>query len=56
LQFKASPGQIVHETLSQKKLTTKRADGVAKVVELLSSKCGALNSNPSTAKKKREII
>jgi hypothetical protein len=29
LRFKASPGQIVQELLSQKKLITKRAGGVA---------------------------
>jgi hypothetical protein len=31
-QFKASPGQIVHETLSQKYPSLKRAGGVAQGV------------------------
>jgi hypothetical protein len=35
----------------------KRADGVAHVVECLPSKCEALSSSPSTAKKKvRQIF
>jgi hypothetical protein len=40
------------ETLSQKYPTQERAGGVAQVIEYLSSKCEALSSNSSTAKKK----
>jgi hypothetical protein len=42
---------MVQETLSKKYPTQKRAGGVAQAVECLPSKCEALNSNPSTAKK-----
>jgi hypothetical protein len=42
--------QIVFETLSQKSPTQIRAGGVVKMVQHLSSKCEALNSNSSTAK------
>jgi hypothetical protein len=34
----SQPGQIVHETLSQKKPSQKRAGGVAQMVEHLPSK------------------
>jgi hypothetical protein len=34
--------------------STKRADGVAQVVELLPNKCKVLSSNPSAAKKKKK--
>jgi hypothetical protein len=49
---RSQPGQIVHETLSQKYSTQKRAEGVAQVVEYLPSKSEALSSNPNTAKNK----
>jgi hypothetical protein len=45
---------MVHETLSPKYPTQKRADGVTHVAESLLSKCEALNSNPNTAKKKKK--
>jgi hypothetical protein len=48
----SQPRQIVCETLSQKYPTQNRAGGV---VECLSSKCEALSSNPSTAKKKKKM-
>jgi hypothetical protein len=47
------PGQIVHETLSQKHPSQKRAGGTAQVVECLPGKGEALKSNTNTAKKKR---
>jgi hypothetical protein len=40
--------QIVHETLSQKYPTQKRASRVAKIVEYLTSKYETLSSNPRT--------
>jgi hypothetical protein len=51
LRFKASPGQIVHKALPQKK--KKRAGGVAQVVEDLPSKREALRSNPMLKKKQQ---
>jgi hypothetical protein len=42
------------QDLSQKYRTQKTAGGVAQVIEILSSKCKALSSNPSTAKKKKK--
>jgi hypothetical protein len=53
-EVQSQPGQIVGETLSQKYLTQKRAGGVAQVVEYPPSKCEALSSNSSTAKKKKK--
>jgi hypothetical protein len=47
------PRQTVHENLSQKYLTQKRADRVTQVVEYLHSKCEALISNSSVTKKKK---
>jgi hypothetical protein len=49
-RFKASPMQIVYETLSRKYPTQKSPDGMTQVVEYLPSKCEALRSTPSTAK------
>jgi hypothetical protein len=43
--------QIVYENLSPKYPTYKMAGGIVQVVQHLSSKCKALSSNPSTAKK-----
>jgi hypothetical protein len=37
-------------------IRSKKAGGLAQVVEHLPSKCAALISNPSTAKQKREKI
>jgi hypothetical protein len=48
LQFKASPRQIVHETLSQKYPTQKRAGGVAQGE--------GLSSNHSSTKRKGKNI
>jgi hypothetical protein len=45
---RSQPGQIVRETLSQKKPSQKWADGVAQDVGLSSS------PRPSTTKKKKE--
>jgi hypothetical protein len=50
----SQPGKIVHETISQKNPTQKRAGGVTQVVEHLPSKHKALSSNPSIAKKKKK--
>jgi hypothetical protein len=41
----------VCETLSQKYPTQKRAGGIAQVIEYLISKCKALSSNSSAAKR-----
>jgi hypothetical protein len=49
----SQPGQILAETLSQQNTSQKGAGGVAQVVEHLPSKNEALNSNPSTVKKKK---
>jgi hypothetical protein len=49
-------GQPQHcETLSQKYLTQNRTGRVVEVIECLPSKHEALNSNPSTKKKKSPI-
>jgi protein gp37 len=40
--------------LNYAKNKARRSEGVAEVVGCLPSKCKALSSNPSTAKKKRE--
>jgi hypothetical protein len=53
--FGDQPLQIVHETLSQKHPTQKRASRVAQGVERLPSKYENLNSNPSTTKKKSQV-
>jgi hypothetical protein len=42
MAVRSKPRKIVKETLSQKYPTKNRADGVAYVVEHLSSKCEAL--------------
>jgi hypothetical protein len=47
------PGQIVHETLSQKHSIQKMASGVAQVIECLASKHETLSSSPTTAKKEK---
>jgi hypothetical protein len=47
----SQPGVNDYETLSQKHPTQKRAGEVAQVIQHLPSKCKALNSSPSTAKK-----
>jgi hypothetical protein len=49
-----SAQDIVHETLSLKQPIQKRADGVAQVVECLSSKHEILSSNCNTTKKKKK--
>jgi hypothetical protein len=54
ITVQSQPGQIVHETLSQKYLIQRRASRVAQMVECLRSKSEALSSNLNTAKKKRE--
>jgi hypothetical protein len=51
----SQPGQIVLETLFQKKPNQKWADRVAQVVEHLSSKHEAFSSNPSTYIHKKRI-
>jgi hypothetical protein len=50
----SQPRQTVSETLTGKYPTPKKAGRVAQVVEHLPRKCEALNSNPSTAKKKKK--
>jgi hypothetical protein len=45
---RSQPKQIVHETLSRKYPTQKRAGRVTQVVECLPSKCEALSSHPTT--------
>jgi hypothetical protein len=45
----SQPGQIVHETLSQKYSTRKKSGRVAQVVEYLSSKHESVSSYHSTA-------
>jgi hypothetical protein len=52
---RSQPRQTVHETLSQKKPTQKRAGGVDQVVEPLPTMCEALSSNPLTTKKTKNI-
>jgi hypothetical protein len=52
--FQSQPEQIVCKTLSQKNPSQKRAGRVAQVVQCLSSKCEALNSNPNTANKNKK--
>jgi hypothetical protein len=47
------PPKQKRETI-QKTTKAKRARGVAQVIELLSSKCDTLNSNPSTMKKRKK--
>jgi hypothetical protein len=54
LWFKASwYKQFIRLHLENTQQQQKKADEVAHVVECLSSKCEALNSNPTTAKKKK---
>jgi hypothetical protein len=43
------------EVLSEKQTKAKRAGGVAQVEERLLSKCKALSSNSSTARKKKKV-
>jgi hypothetical protein len=52
IQVPSQPEQIVCETLPQKYPTQNRAVQVARVVELLPSKCEILSSNSSASKKK----
>jgi hypothetical protein len=54
IAVQGQPGQTVYEPLSGKYPTYKRAGGVVHVVQFLPSKCEALISNPSTAKKKKK--
>jgi hypothetical protein len=54
ITVQSQPKQIVHETLSWKYPTTKRPGKVDQVIECLPSKCEALSSNSSTAKKKNK--
>jgi hypothetical protein len=58
ITVQSQPGQIVHETLSQKYSTQKMAGRVPQVVEHLRSKCENLSSNPSTTttKKKKKFM
>jgi hypothetical protein len=53
MAVQSQPGRIVCEILSRKYPTQKRADGVAKVVACLPSKC-EFKSNPSTTKKQKK--
>jgi metal-responsive CopG/Arc/MetJ family transcriptional regulator len=48
------PGQIVRETLSQKRPTQKRAGRVVQMIEHLPSKCEAQSSN--CQKKNHNVI
>jgi hypothetical protein len=54
----SQPGQIVHETLSQKNLTHKknRAGRVVQVVKCLLRKYEALSSNPSNAERGKKKV
>jgi hypothetical protein len=56
LQFKARPGQTVHENLSRKNPSQKKkkAGGVAQAVRTPAYKCTVLCSNPSAAKIKKK--
>jgi hypothetical protein len=51
----SQPRQIVRKNLSQKNPAQNRANGMAQVVDSLPSRCEALNSNPSTTKKKISV-
>jgi hypothetical protein len=55
IKVQSQPRKIVHETLSQKYPTQRRAGRVIQVIERLSSKCDVLNSNPSAAKSKTKL-
>jgi hypothetical protein len=50
-QFEPNPGQMVHETLSQKYPIQNRTGEVAQVIKHLSSKHEALSSNTSNSAK-----
>jgi hypothetical protein len=49
IAVQSQPGEIVHETLSQKKTSSKRASRVAQMVEHQPGTSEATSSNPSTA-------
>jgi hypothetical protein len=51
ITFQSQPRQIVHEILSRKYPTQKRAGGVTHVVEYLPSNSEVLSSNPNTVPK-----
>jgi hypothetical protein len=46
----------MREALSKNKTRAKNAGGMTQVVEHLLSNCEALNSNPSTTKKRKKKI
>jgi hypothetical protein len=48
-------GSLGKKTLSRKYPTQKRTGGVVQVIEHQPSKCEALSSNTSTAKKKKKL-
>jgi hypothetical protein len=54
IMVKARPEQIVVRSCLENTHHKKRAGGVAQVIQHLPSKYEALNSNPSTMKKKKK--